>query len=150
MKSHYYIKACTGQKWKRMAKTVPFVCLLVLGHGSIGSALEQTTGPTVSKGTSSRVLGVIDLKDEIDGLSGRQLRSRYVTIAPGGQVATHSHAGRPTLEYVLQGQVIEIRNGVEVPHGPGEMVVAPHDITHGWENRGTETVVLIPVDIFKE
>ena len=132
-----------------LSKIFFLACLLAVGQGSAGTALAQAAGPTDNKGTTSRVMGVIDLKDEVEGLSGRQLRSRYITIAPGGHAAVHSHAGRPTLEYVAQGNIIEIRNGIEVPHGPGEMVVATHDITHSWENRGTETVVLIPVDIFK-
>lgn len=124
--------------------------LILTAFGIVGNTSAQNVGPIDNKGTSSRTLGVIDLTNEIEGLGGRQLRSRFITIEPGGHAAVHSHAGRPTLEYVAQGHVIEIRNGVEVPHGPGEMVVATHDITHGWENRGTEPVVLIPVDIFKQ
>lgn len=124
--------------------------LVLTGFGASIDVSAQSVGHTDNKGTSSRVLGVIDLTNEVEGLTGRQMRSRYITIEPGGHAALHSHAGRPTLEYVAQGNVIEIRNGVEVPHGPGEMVVATHEITHGWENRGSETVVLIPVDIFKQ
>lgn len=134
-------------------------CGLLFALGA-SAALAQSTpppapvaaavvGPSDNKGTASKPLGIIDLKSEIDGIGDRQLRSRYITIEPGGHSAAHSHAGRPTLEYVAQGHVIEIRNGVETPHGPGEMVVATHDISHWWENRGSETVVLVPVDIFK-
>lgn len=133
-----------------VGNAIPCALLVLAGVGISGNAFAQSVGPTDNKGTSSRTLGIIDLTNEVEGLAGRQLRSRYITIEPGGHAAVHSHAGRPTLEYIAQGHVIEIRNGVEVPHGPGEMVVATHDITHGWENRGTETVVLIPVDIFKQ
>ena len=150
MKQYRCRKAWCEQNYQSVWKTVTLLCLAFLSHGLMNTAVAQTAAPTENKLTTSRVLGVIDLKDEIDGLAGRRLRARYVTIAPGGHAAVHSHAGRPTLEYIVQGNVIEIRNGVEVPHGPGEMVVATHDITHGWENRGTETVVLIPVDIFKQ
>ena len=150
MKNCHYVTAFKVRSLKKIGIALPLICVVALAQGPIRSALAQTAAFTENKGTTSRVLGVIDLKDEVAGLSGRQLRARYITIAPGGHAATHSHAGRPTLEYVSQGHVIEIRNGVDVPHGPGEMVIATHDITHGWENRGTETVVLIPVDIFKE
>lgn len=112
-------------------------------------AVAEVVGPTDAKGTTSRLLGVIDLKGEIDGMGDRQLRSRYITIEPGGHTAAHVHEGRPTLEYVAQGNVIEIRNGVDTPHGPGEMVVATNGVSHWWENRGSEIVVLIPIDIFK-
>lgn len=148
MKNDCYRKKLFALCRRVFGGTLPLICLAASGY--IGNAFAQTTEPAGAKGTSSRVLGVIDLKDEVDGLSGRQLRSRYITIAPGGHSTTHDHVNRPTLEYIAQGHVIEIRNGVEVPHGPGEMVIATHDITHRWENRGTETVVLIPVDIFKQ
>ena len=55
---------------------------------------------------------------------------------PGGYAAAHSDAGKPTLEYVMQGNVIEIRNGIETPHAQGEMVIATHDVSNWWENRG--------------
>jgi len=53
------------------------------------------------------------------------------------------------MEYVVQGHPVEIRNGIEIPHEPGDMVIAAHDVSHWWENRGTTSVVLLPVDVFK-
>lgn len=114
-----------------------------------GIAFSQGLGPADGKGASTKALGSIDLSTEIEGLSGRQLRARLVTIEPGGHTSAHSHKDRPTMEYVVQGNVIEIRNGVEVPHGPGEMVSATREVSHWWENRGTTPVVLLPVDVFK-
>lgn len=144
------VKNVRAQGWKKISRLFPLLFGIALAQGSTSSAFAQIAEPAGATGTSTRVLGVIDLKNEVDGMSGRQLRSRYITIAPGGHSTTHGHVNRPTLEFIAQGHVIEIRNGVEVVHGPGEMVVATRDITHRWENRGTETVVLIPVDIFKE
>ena len=112
-------------------------------------SFAQGTGPTESKGVTTKALGFIDLATEVEGLQGRQLRARLVTIEPGGRAGLHSHKDRPTMEYVLQGQVVEIRNGVEIPHAAGEMVLADHDVSHSWENRGTVPVVLLPVDVFK-
>lgn len=129
--------------------TIAVASVLLVQLVVLPDAYSQAAGPTDNKGTTSKSLGQIDLKDEIQGMEGRQLRSRYITIEPGGHSSAHSHAGRPTLEYVAQGNVIEIRNGVETPHSQGEMVIATHDISHWWENRGTEKVVLIPIDIFK-
>lgn len=104
-------------------------------------ALAQSTAPTDNKGATTKALGSIELSTESEGTNGRQLRARSVTIEPGGHTAVHSHKGRPTLEYVLQGNVIEIRNGVEVVKGTG-------DVTHWWENRGTTAVVLVPFDVY--
>lgn len=114
-----------------------------------GIVYSQVTPSSDAKGVTTKALGNIDLSTEIEGLSGRQLRARLVTIEPGGRVAAHSHKDRPTMEYVVQGNVIEIRNGVEIPHGPGDMVAATRDVTHWWENRSTTPVVLLPVDVFK-
>ena len=111
-------------------------------------AFAQPAGPTDSKGATTKALGSIELSTESEGTNGRQLRARSVTIEPGGHTSVHSHKGRPTLEYVLQGNVVEIRNGIEVPHGPGEVVKGTGDVTHWWENRGTTPVVLVPFDVY--
>lgn len=123
--------------------------LLLAAASACALAHSQSTGPTEAKGSSTKSLGSFDLATEIEGLSGRQLRARLVTIEPGGHVAAHSHKDRPTMEYVVQGSVIEIRNGVEIPHTAGEMVMATREVTHWWENRGSIPVVLLPVDIYK-
>ncbi len=124
--------------------------ILLLAAGSLWAAAHaQNIGPAEAKGATTQALASIDLSGEVDGLSGWQLRARLVTIAPGGHVAAHSHKGRPTMEYVVQGNVIEIRNGVEIPHRAGDMVPASHDVNHWWENRGTIPVVLLPVDHYK-
>ncbi len=114
-----------------------------------GIAFSQAVGPSSSKGVVTKPLGSINLSAEIEALPGHQLRARVATIEPGGQIATHNHKGRPTMEYVLQGNVVEIRNGVEIPHGPGDMVVATNEVSHWWENRGAVPVILLPVDVFK-
>ncbi|SEK05998.1 Cupin domain-containing protein [Variovorax sp. OK212] len=120
----------------------------LLMHAPIGNA-QQTQGPSEGKGSSTAALASIDLAAEFEGGLGRQLRARLVTIEPGGHTAFHSHTDRPTLEYVVQGDVVEIRNGVEIAHHQGEMVRAAHDVSHWWENRGTVPVLLLPVDVFR-
>jgi quercetin dioxygenase-like cupin family protein len=123
------------------------LCALI--SASCGVVLAQVAGPTDNKSVTTRALGSIDLSSEIPEVAGRQLRARTVTIEPGGHTAVHTHVSRPTFEYVLQGHVVEIRNGVEVPHAAGEMVPASNGVTHYWENRGTSAVILMPVDVFK-
>lgn len=106
------------------------------------------TPPTEAKGGTSQPLGAIDLAPEVN-LPAHQLRARSVTIQPGGYLAVHTHQGRPTMEYVAQGTVIEIRNGQQIEHKAGTMVQAINGVTHWWENHGTVPVVLVPVDVFK-
>lgn len=128
------------------------VALLVYGSvlaATMSIAYSQSSGPTDTKGTTNRDMANIKLDEQISDHTGRQLRARQFTIQPGGHVAAHSHKDRPTLEYVVEGNVVEIRNGVEVPHSAGEVVAATKDVTHWWENRSDKPVVLMPVDVYK-
>ena len=102
--------------------------------------------PTQARDASTKPLGSIDLGPEVH-LTGYQLRARAVTIEPGGYLAAHTHQGRPTMEYVAQGTVIEVRNGIAKEHKAGTMVPATNGVTHWWENQGTVPVVLVPVDV---
>ena len=142
------MKTATGRaKEQRRGMSTARVLLLVC-MAACELVWAQSVGPTDNKGSTTKPLGNIDLASEIDGLSGRQLRARLVTVEPGGHLAAHSHKGRPTLEYVVQGNIIEVRNGVEIPHVAGDMVVATRDVSHWWENRSTAVAVLLPVDIY--
>lgn len=111
-------------------------------------ACAQAAGPADNKGATTKPIAAIELASEAEGTKGPQLRVRSVTIEPGGHVAVHSHKGRPTLEYVQQGNPVEVRNGVEIQHAPGDVVVGTADVTHWWENRGTTPVVLLPFDVY--
>ena len=116
---------------------------------TIGMALPQQTPPTENKGVAAKPVGSIDLGGEIDGMSGRQLRLRYITMEPGGHFALHNHKDRPTLEYILSGTVVEYRDGVAKEYKAGDVVLADKNTTHWWQNKGSEQVVFLPVDIFK-
>ena len=129
--------------------------LLIAGCAAAPSDISRSSGrtvlavaPTEGKGGSTQALGAINLGPEVN-LAGYQLRARSVTIQPGGHLAAHTHRGRPTMEYVAQGTVVEIRNGQPVEHQAGAMVQATDGVTHWWENHGTVPVVLVPVDVFK-
>lgn len=101
-----------------------------------------------SKGVTVQVLATVDLGPEIEGMTGRQLRTRMVTIEPGGVFGpVHDHIGRPGTVYVLQGVITDHRDGMDTDYGPG--VGWPEDRTtlHWLENRGTIPAVEISVDI---
>src|SRR3546814_11358907 len=58
-------------------------------------------------------LATVDLGPEIEGMAGRQLRMRMVTIEPGGVFGPiHDHKDRPGIVYILQGTITDHRNGV--------------------------------------
>ncbi|MES2125789.1 MAG: cupin domain-containing protein [Pseudomonadota bacterium] len=130
-----------------MAKTA---CSAVLGALLIaGLAHAQQAAPVDSKGVTNKALASLELGPEIEGMAGRHMRLRMVTLAPGGTIAAHNHKDRPSIEYILQGTVTEYRNGIAKEYGPNEFITADKGTTHGWENKGTVQVILLPFDLFK-
>lgn len=104
-----------------------------------------------TKGIAVKVLGRVDLTDEIDGLAGRQLRMRMVTIEPGGVFGPlHDHRDRPGIVYVLQGTITDHRDGVATDYGPGLGWPEDRNTLHWLENRGTTPAVEISVDIVRQ
>ena len=107
---------------------------------------EQVAPDT--NGVAVKVLTTVDLAREIEGLAGRQLRMRIVTIEPGGIFGPiHDHRGRPGIVYVLQGTITDHRNGVATDYGPGVGWPEDRNTTHWLENRGAIPALEISVDI---
>jgi len=79
---------------------------------------EQAAPET--NGVTAEVLATVDLGPEIQGMVGRQLRMRMVTIEPGGVFGPmHDHNDRPGIVYILQGTITDHRNGVATDYGAG-------------------------------
>ncbi|WP_448683850.1 cupin [Pseudomonas nicosulfuronedens] len=103
-----------------------------------------------TRGVTVELLSSVDLGPEIEGMAGRQLRMRRVTIAPGGVFGpVHDHVGRPGTVFILQGTITDHRNGIATDYGPGVGWPEDHDTTHWLENRGSVTAVEISVDIVR-
>ena len=101
-----------------------------------------------TKGVFVKQLGTVDLGPEIEGMTGRQLRMRMVTIEPGGVFGpVHDHKGRPGIVYILQGTITDHRDGVCKDYGPGLGWPEDRNTLHWLENRGTIPAVEISVDI---
>jgi quercetin dioxygenase-like cupin family protein len=99
-------------------------------------------------GVSVKVLATVDLDHEIEGMAGRQLRMRMVTMEPGAIFGpVHDHVGRPGTVYVLQGTITDHRDGVATEYGPGVGWPEDRNTTHWLENRGPVPAVEISVDI---
>ena len=109
------------------------------------SAAPETKGVTVE------LLSVVDLGPEIEGMQGRQLRMRKVTLEPGGVFGPiHNHIDRPGTVYILQGTITDHRNGMTKDYGPGVGWPEDRNTTHWLENRGAAPAVEISVDIVKQ
>lgn len=121
---------------------------LVVG---LGTAVSQQAPPTENKGLKAPVVASLDLGPEIDGMQGRQLRMRLLTLEPGGVIAVHPHKDRPTVVRVLQGTLTELREGGYVKeYREGDSWAEGKTTTHWSENRGTKPVVFIVVDILRQ
>ena len=101
------------------------------------------------KGVTDMVLAQIDLSKEKVALKDRNMRLRKLEIQPGGIVPWHSHADRPALIYVAQGEIIEHASTCRVPivHKAGEVAREMHTTSHWWENKSNGVVVLLSFDI---
>ena len=123
---------------------------IALAAFGVGVAVGQQTPPTANQGVSVGPPTFLGLPQEIDGIDGRQLRLRVVTIEPGGAVAMHSHKGRPTVAHLVSGVLTERREGDWVKvHQAGDSWTEGRDVTHWAENKGTVPTVVVAVDVFK-
>ena len=104
-----------------------------------------------TQGVSVVLLSAVDLGPEVEGMAGRQLRMRRVTIAPGGVFGPmHDHKDRPGIVYILQGTITDHRDGVATEYGPGVGWPEDRNTTHWLENRGAVPAVEISVDIVRQ
>lgn len=113
------------------------------------SGMAQQAAPTENKGVTIKPLNAVDLGPEIEGMAGRQLRMRMITIEPSGVLAVHDHKDRPATDYVVQGTVIDHRGNEAKAYGAGLSISENKNTVHWLENKGTAPVVLIAVDVFK-
>ena len=116
----------------------------------LGVAVGQGTAPTENKGVKVSAPTALDLGPEVEGVEGRQLRMRTVTLEPGGVVGVHSHKGRPAVAYVVQGTLTEHREGGgDHEYHQGQAWTEDHNTVHWAENKGSTPVIVVAVDVFK-
>src|SRR3569833_3125123 len=103
-----------------------------------------------TKGVTVEVLASMDLGPESEGMAGRQLRMRKVTIEPGGVFGPiHDHKDRPGTVNILQGTITDHRDGIATDYEPGIGWPEDRNTKHWLENRGTVSAVEISVDIVR-
>lgn len=106
-------------------------------------------GHTESMHVTDEVLAVNRLGDYYAELASRDQRIRRLVVQPGGVVAWHSHADRPALIYVAEGEITEYSSNCRKPieHKAGEVSVELGPIEHWWRNNGDRVAVLIAADL---
>jgi len=113
------------------------------------TASPATEMPTENKGISSAPLQQQTLQQQIPAMEGYVLRSRRVTLAPGGSVKMHSHADRPGFLYVLEGELTEYIGDTSKIVRPGGSWTEAVDTVHGVKNNTDKPAVAIVIDIVK-
>ena len=120
----------------------------VLGLGA--NFARAAEAPKDNKGYTASKTTVVELGPEFEGMAGRQLRLRLLTIEPGGYIGLHNHKDRPAVVYFLQGTDTVIRDdGTSQTLKPGDTTGEPGTTVHWHRNDGTDAVILITADIFK-
>ena len=110
-------------------------------------------GPTQPSGVTDTVLSAIDLANTPVHLKGYKIRLRRLVVQPGGIVAWHSHAERPSNIYIIEGSITEYRSTCAVPieHKAGEAVAeVGAGLQHWWRNNTDKPTVLTSSDLFHE
>jgi quercetin dioxygenase-like cupin family protein len=102
-------------------------------------------------GVTDTVIAMIDV-DQEQGIKDRKFRMRKLVVQPGGIVPWHSHAERPAIIYIVEGEINEYANNCAVPivHKAGDVVAETKDVAHWWKNTGDKTVVLLSADLLKD
>jgi len=105
-----------------------------------------------AKGVTDTVLTSIDVSKEPAKIAGRQFRLRRLEIHPGGIVPYHSHGDRPAIIYIVQGEIYEYASTCAVPilHKAGDVAREMHTTSHWWQNKSSQTVVLLSADLLHD
>lgn len=108
--------------------------------------LASVPTPTESQGVSLDVLQQFDLAPQIAAMSGYDIRMRKITFAPGATFAQHSHAIRPGLVYVLEGEILDVRGDDRRVYKAGEHWMEDASTDHWLANISDEPVTFIMID----
>ena len=115
------------------------------------SASASPSPPKEHVGLTVDTLGIVPASSmqATVGLQGYILQLRAITIAPGGQIAAHSHATRPGLVKVIDGEWVEGRPDGETFYeaGGSDANIEDEHTTHWFFNRGQTPATALVCDI---
>jgi len=103
-------------------------------------------------GVTDTVIASIDVSKAPFNIQGRNFRMRKLTVEPGGIVPWHSHADRPAIIYITEGEIVEYASNCAGPivHKAGDVVAETPEISHWWKNLGDKTAVLLSADLLHD
>ena len=112
----------------------------------------QPMSTEAAKGVTDAVITATDIANEPVAIQGRLFRARKLDIAPGGVVPWHSHADRPALLLIANGEITEFASTCKVPilHKAGDITPERNPTQHWWKNMSNATVTIYAFDLFRK
>jgi quercetin dioxygenase-like cupin family protein len=103
-------------------------------------------------GVTDTVIASIEVAKAPFNINDRLFRMRKLTIEANGIVPWHSHADRPAIIYIIEGEINEYASNCAAPivHKAGDVVAETPEVSHWWRNLGDKTVVLLSADLLKD
>jgi quercetin dioxygenase-like cupin family protein len=145
---------------RALAAAIALPAMLLLANAAsagecpAGKSGVDLTKPvsTPAKDVTDTVLAATDLGGESIATPDRQLRLRKLVVKPGGVVPWHSHADRPAIIYIVEGEMTEYASTCAVPivHKSGDVARETKATSHWWKNTGNKTAVLLSADILHD
>ena len=134
---------------RQLSLSIAIISSLTIGLLS-GLAIAKIAAPTEHVGLTVTSLGEVKSTsfNKQLGLAGHKLQLREITIAPGGQIAKHSHATRPGLVKVISGVWTEGRETGEAEFDNKAVALLEDSETEHWVfNRGEVPATALVCDI---
>jgi mannose-6-phosphate isomerase-like protein (cupin superfamily) len=68
-----------------------------------------------------------------------------IEMDPGSSIGSHLHGENEEIYWILSGEGLYSEDGLEVPAGPGDVLIAQQGHSHGLKNTGAGPLVMIAV-----
>ena len=78
-------------------------------------------------------------------LDENSYKVKRITVNPGHRLSYQKHLKRKEHWFLVQGEAIVTRDGLQVPLKAGEHINIDHEVAHRITNQGAEPVVFIEV-----
>ncbi len=103
-------------------------------------------------GVTDTVIASIEVSKPPFNINDRLFRMRKLVVQPGGIVPWHSHADRPAIIYITEGEIIEYASNCAAPivHKAGDVVAETPEVSHWWKNLSDKPATLLSADLLKD
>jgi quercetin dioxygenase-like cupin family protein len=133
------------------AAAAAFTATAAAGQCPADKMKPDATKPVTfaAKGVTDTTLGAIDLGQAPADIEDRKLRLRKLVVQRNGVVPWHSHADRPAVIFISEGEITEYASNCAVPivHKAGDVALETSSVSHWWKNTGRTPAVLYAADV---